>query len=131
MEIDIVVVAVLGVVTALVCVMLKQYKPEFAMAVGICFSCILLLYLLGRFDGISELFARLSGASGIPNEFFSALIKGLGISLIVTFAADSCTDAGQASLASKIEFAGRLAILYLCLPMINEIIDIVTGLLRG
>ena len=42
------------------------------------------------------------------------LFKTLGICFLAQFAADSCRDAGESALASKVELAGRSP--FLCSP---------------
>ncbi|HNX14691.1 MAG TPA: SpoIIIAC/SpoIIIAD family protein [Oscillospiraceae bacterium] len=129
MSIDIITVALLGMATAVICVILKQYKPEFSAALAIGFSVILLLYLLSKINPIVKALETLATQSGIPTEFFSAVTKALGISILVGLSCDSCTDAGQNSLASNIELAGKIAIVLLCIPLIGEIVEVVKKLL--
>lgn len=129
MSIDIITVALLGMITAVICVILKQYKPEFSAALAIGFSVILLLYLLTRITPIVKALETLATQSGIPTEFFSAVTKALGISILVGLSCDSCVDAGQNSLASNIELAGKIAIVLLCIPLIGEIVEVVKKLL--
>ena len=129
MSIDIITVALLGMITAVICVILKQYTPEFSAALAIGFSVILLLYLLTRITPIVKALETLATQSGIPTEFFSAVTKALGISILVGLSCDSCVDAGQNSLASNIELAGKIAIVLLCIPLIGEIVEVVKKLL--
>ena len=129
MSIDIIAVALLGMMTAVICVILKQYKPEFSAALAIGFSVILMLYLLSRITPIVKALETLATQSGIPTKFFSAVTKALGISILVGLACDSCTDVGQNSLASNIELAGKIAIVLLCIPLIGEIVEVVKKLL--
>jgi len=129
MSIDIITVALLGMVTAVICVIVRQYKPEFSAALAIGFSVILMLYLLTKITPIVSALETLATQSGIPTEFFSAVTKALGISILVGLACDSCTDVGQNSLASNIELAGKIAIILLCIPLIGEIVEVVEKLL--
>ncbi len=129
MSIDIIAVALLGMVTAVICVIIRQYKPEFSAALAIGFSVILMLYLLTKIAPIVNAMETLATQSGIPSEFFSAVTKALGISILVGLACDSCIDVGQNSLASNIELAGKIAIILLCIPLIGEIVEVIKKLL--
>ena len=86
MNIDFITVALLGMVTAVICVILKQYKPEFSAALAIGFSVILMLYLLTRITPIVNALETLANQSGIPTEFFTAVTTALGISILVGLA---------------------------------------------
>ena len=59
----------------------------------------------------------------IPHEYGAILLKSLGICFAVQFASDSCKDAGENSMASKIEFAGKIGILITALPLFETIIQ--------
>lgn len=129
MSVDIIAVAALAVITCLICVAVRQYRPEFAVCIGVSYGVICLIYLLNRFSGIMTFLDRLAAAGGLQSAGYTQLLKGLGISIVTAFAADICVDAGQNSLASKVEFAGRIALIYLCIPLMSTLIEAIEGLL--
>ena len=45
------------------------------------------------------------------------------------FAADACRDAGESALASRVELAGKMAVVLLSLPLFGEITSVALGLL--
>ena len=57
------------------------------------------------------------------------LNTSLGICLITQFTCDSCRDAGENSLASKVELVGKLAVLGCALPLFENIISCALGLM--
>ncbi len=56
-------------------------------------------------------------------------MKIIGIAYVAEFGAQIVRDAGQESIASKIELAGKIFILVLAIPIINVIIETLLGLL--
>ena len=58
------------------------------------------------------------------------MFKSLGITYLTVFAADTCRDAGQNSLAAKVELAGRMAVVAAALPLVKRVVSIVTELLK-
>ena len=58
------------------------------------------------------------------------MLKALGICFITQLGADVCRDAGESSLASKIELGGRMSILALCIPMITKVAGLITQLME-
>ncbi len=62
-------------------------------------------------------------------EYVIALEKALGIGYITTITGNICKDAGEASLAACVEFAGKVQILSLCLPLVSALLKIAEGLL--
>ena len=60
---------------------------------------------------------------GFDNYIFKTVLKSLGICYITSFSADMCKDFGQTSLAGKIELAGKIAVVVISIPLINEILN--------
>lgn len=64
-----------------------------------------------------------------PQEIVSVAIKGLGTSFLVSVCASFCRDLGEEGIATKLELFGKAAILYLALPLMEEIIKMVEEIL--
>ncbi|MDR3552710.1 MAG: SpoIIIAC/SpoIIIAD family protein [Clostridia bacterium] len=122
-------IAGIAVVAAAIAVLLRQYKQEYAMLVGLATGIVVFLFVLAKaqpaFDEISSL---LSGA-GISSEYAQILIKALGICFVTQLASDSCRDAGEAAIASKVELAGKFTVLLLALPLFEQIAKLAIGLI--
>ena len=48
---------------------------------------------------------------------------------MVQLAADSCRDAGQQAIASKVELAGKVTVLALALPMLKTVVSFLDDLI--
>ena len=90
----------------------------------------LFLILSKLSPAISEI-SNLLAAAGMANEYGAVLFKALGVCFLAQFAADSCRDAGESALASKVELAGKVLILLLALPLFRQVAQIATDLLQG
>ena len=66
---------------------------------------------------------------GNAERYADILLGALGIALMTGICADICRDCREPSIAGYVEMAGRLEILLLCLPLIAEILETVSGLL--
>ena len=77
---------------------------------------------------IKEITTLLSGV-GLSEKYGIILFKSLGVCFLAQFAADSCRDAGENALASKVELAGKISILVLSLPLFEEIAQTALGLI--
>lgn len=101
---------------------LKIYKSEFVLPVGVVASLVLLGAALTMIAPIYDYIDGLSAKTGF-STYFSAIMKALGIGILADAAASHCRDAGQASLASKVEFSAKILILSLALPIIKQICE--------
>ena len=117
--------------TTALSVMLKKYNPEYSILVSLVAGVFILLMALAELAPSIQKINGLISASGVCLEHAKILFKTLGICFLVQFASDACNDAGESSLASKIELAGKVLILTLALPLFERIVKIVSGLLGG
>lgn len=119
-----------ALLSCLLGIVLHQYKPEYSMLLIATSGCILLVMLINSFlPAVYEIGSIITKA-GVRQEYFTILLKALGICYITQFAGDLCRDSGQTSLAGKIDLAGKVAIVILALPVIKNIIEIITEIIK-
>lgn len=115
-------VAVFGIVASLIAMKIKTIRPEIAVVIAVISSILLAMYGLKQMEEILTVFEMIRSYSKIPQSYFQILLKLIGISFI-------CKDAGQASIAKQIEFAGKLAILIVGLPVFESLLGTIQKLL--
>lgn len=117
-------------IAAFLTVLLRRYRPELAMGVGIVASAIALLAVLKTAaPAVSQLQTLLEGAA-LPQAYTAILFKALGICLLTQLTADACRDAGESALAAKAELVGKLLLLVLSLPLFEKITSLALSLLQ-
>ncbi len=117
-------------ISALLAIVLKQQKGEYALVVALAGGAVVILYVLkGVFEPIEYIKARLLSC-GVKTEYFAVALKALGIGYVTGFIADACRDSGQASLAAKAELAGKCAIFILSVPLISAVLETALGFLK-
>lgn len=122
--------AIIVVIAVMISMLLKEYgKTEYAIVVQIATGTILMLSVVEK---ISDLITELTGLSsslGLSDDYIMLLIKVLGICVITQFVCELCKDSGENSLASQIEFAGKIIVVTLMLPLLKSIISLVVGII--
>ena len=113
-------IALLGAVALL---FFKQYKPEWSIPLRL----IIYIVLGGVFlsmvqEVISFINASLLSESSVAENLWPVLLKALGISFVTEIAAGVCRDSGEGTLALWVESAGRMFLLILALPLVEEIL---------
>lgn len=116
----------LALVATFLIIILKQYKPEFAILVSLLACVFIILFAFKKVQVIINLLNDLIVASGINKTFFEILIKITGIAYIVELASSLCADAGEKAIASKIEFAGKVLIVTMSVPIITTLVETIT-----
>ncbi len=63
------------------------------------------------------------------NNIYNSHFKSLGICHLTQIASETCKDCGFNSIASKVELAGKIAIVLLTLPMLESLIKTIEKLI--
>ena len=121
----------LALTAAAACLALRKYAPEISALIAVAAGLIIFVSVLVRLVPSLNTISELLQGTAVSSDYLSVLLKAVGISLGVKFTADACRDMGQASIASKVEFAGRSAILLISLPLFEEVAGIVINLING
>ena len=126
---DILKIIGVAILTVFAVLVLKPTRPEIAVLVGVVGGAVILFMFV---DGLSLVVANIMAIvnrTGISTAVFTTLLKIIGIGYLTEFAATVCNDAGNQSMAQKVLLAGKVVILVLALPIINNLIEIVVGLI--
>ncbi|PZD93431.1 stage III sporulation protein AD [Paenibacillus sambharensis] len=121
----------LGLIATVLILVIKEHKPMFAFLLAAFTGIYVFLFLIGKIDAVIQVLKELAERSGIPSVYLQTILKIIGIAYIAEFGAQIVRDAGQESIATKIEFAGKVLILVMGVPIIGVIIETVLGLLPG
>lgn len=125
---DIFKIVAFAIISVVLILLLKEQKPEIALLLTIVSSIILLIFGLNKVSSVFELLNDLASKSGINSEFLKIILKVTIIAYIVEFGKNICIDAGQSSIATKLEMAGKVIIVVLSLPIISSLVNVLTGL---
>ena len=124
-------IAIIAIIAAILSVILKQYKPEYSVLVQIGAGIIIILLLVSTIIHITDNVDSLISSAGLNKNYTVILLKALGICIITQFASDTCKDAGETALSSKVEMAGKITVLALSLPLIKSVLELAVGLING
>lgn len=119
----------LGLLATVLIIVIKEQKPIFAFLIAVSTGILIFMYLIGKIGGIIEVLEQLAESSGVQMIYLKTILKIIGIAYIAEFGAQIVRDAGQESIASKIELAGKVLIMVLAIPIISIIIETVMKLL--
>ena len=122
-------ICAIGIADLIIISIVKTYKPEFTVEVTLCAGMILLYFIIDSlkygFGFIANIYEDLS----YGKEYFPIILKVLGIAYITEFAAAICQDAGEKSIASKVELAGKIAIFFAAIPVFTSLLDLLNSLI--
>ena len=71
-------------------------------------------------------FSGLLSQCGLDSALYLPVCKAVGVAVVVRITAALCRDAGQSALAAKVEIAGAVLTLSVCLPLFEQVLDLIT-----
>ena len=122
-------VVMVAILIIFVIAIVKQIKPELAVAIMILGSIILIIYILSFFSPIVATIETIINTTGLDKNMFVTLLKIIGIGYLVEFCADICNDSGNSAIANKVILGGKVFIFILAIPIITDLFNIIIELL--
>lgn len=120
-----------GLIAVILCVIVRQLKPESAVFVSIAAGLMILAAAVKTLSPSVRAISELANSAGINGEFAEVLLKALAISYVTALSADCARDAGEAALGAKLELAGRVSIAALSLPVFTSLAGLITAMING
>lgn len=123
----IVALALTGVILS---ALMKSINKE--ISIYIILATVILLFL-SVIDKLTDIFHFLEGIYDnvtYGRTFFPVILKVLAVAYITDFTAQLCKDAGEATIGSKVELAGKIIIFYLAMPILTAILELIGSLLN-
>ena len=118
-----------GLISLIVIMILKQYKPEFTIYASLIGGAIIILLVVDKLSGIITLLTSLSNKLSYNNEFLIILMKITGITFLTEFATSICKDSGETAVANKVDFAGKILIVSMSIPIISSLLETILKIL--
>ncbi len=125
------VVKIIGIalIALIIIVLLKQYRPEFAIYISLLTGVLILILVMDKLTGIINLLQSLANKASINTTFLLLLIKITGIAFLSEFAVSVCKDSGEGAIASKIEIGTKIIIISMSIPIISGLLEIILKIL--
>lgn len=125
---DIIKIAAFAIICIMLLGLLRQYAPSIAAPAAVACCAMLLLLVLQAVSPILEYAQKLSAYTEWGD--FESVCKAVAITLIAQTAQDLCRESGHTALAGQVNFAGKVAVLIVALPLFATLSDTLLGLLR-
>ena len=119
----------ISLIALIIIILLKQYKPEFAIYISLLTGVLILLLVIDQLSQIITLLQSLATKASINSTFLGLLIKITGIAFLAEFAVSVCKDSGESAIASKIELGSKIIIISLSIPIISNLLEIILKIL--
>lgn len=119
----------IGFIAVALLTVLKQQKPEIAVLLSIAAGVTIFLLVIGKISSIIQVLEKLAVSADVNDFYIITILKIAGIAYIGDFGAQVCRDAGESAVASKIEFAAKVLVLIIALPILVGLLETIIRLL--
>ena len=123
-------ICALGMLGLALTSVLKQWKADWLPLVRVAFVVVLGTLLLSSASPIMDFLHELGSLGGVSEEV-TCLLRACGIAMLAQLAAGICRECGEGGLAEAVELAGKIELLLLCIPLINELLSLARELLSS
>jgi len=120
---DIIKIVSFALITLLIVIMVKKERPDIALLISLIAGIIVFMFLVSKLTIIVNFLQTLSNKANIDIVYLDTVFKILGIAYLSSFCSEICRDAGESSIASKVEFAGKILILTLAIPILMAVMQ--------
>ena len=128
---DITQIVGLALMVTVFLLILRQEKPVMAILLSIVFSIFIFIIMMDKMGAIINVMKELTRRAGINYFFMTTILKILGVAYLGEFAAVICQDAGEQAVAKKVEFAAKIMIAIMALPIMVAILESLLELMPG
>ena len=118
-----------GFIAVVLLAVLKQQKPEIAIQLSIAVGVTIFLMVIGKVSSIVQVLEEFARDVDVNDFYLVTILKIIGISYIGDFGAQICRDAGETAIASKVEFAAKVLVLVVALPIVVGLLETIIKLL--
>ena len=120
--------ALLGILTIIIAMAMKQGRAEFGLFVSFTGSILIAWIAVQLLEGISSSLTRLERVLTVDVEYIALMIKMIGVTYLSEFASALCRDAGYSAVAGQIELVGKLTILTIGMPIVLALFEMMVTL---
>jgi stage III sporulation protein AD len=113
----------LGLVATILIVIIKQQRPELAVQLSIVVGAVIFTMMLSKINSVVNLMYQLAQRANVSILYMGTILKIIGVAYIAEFGAQICRDAGEGAIASKIEFAAKVIVIILAIPVLAAVFD--------
>lgn len=115
----------IAITTVVLANIVKCYRPEIATVLIVVSGVIFLIYISGSVIKIFDYIREICDYTGISIIYIEVMFKVIGVAYMCEFVSAVCKDAGESSVAVKVDIAGKLVILSASIPVFKELISVI------
>ena len=116
-------------ICAVFCLFLAKQGKDISLLLSILACAMAVIAAITFINPILSFISKLQVLAQWKNDMLKILLKAVGIGLLSEVTALICNDAGNAALGKSLQILATCAILWLSLPLITELVELLEKIL--
>jgi len=125
---EIIQIASIALIATILITTIKGNRPEIGILISVSACAIILFVSSGYLNSVFSVLEEIASDIDIDLSFAQIILKIVAIAYICEFSSQVCKDAGETAIATKVELAGKILILFTSAPVILSFLEMLTGI---
>ena len=126
---DIIKIAFFSLTALFFIIVIQQSRKDLAIIISLFVGVSIFVFIFGKFNAIILFLQEIALKANINTVYLNIVLKILAISYIASFCSEICKDAGSNNIASKVEFGGKILILFLVVPILMAVLQSILNIM--
>lgn len=126
---DIFKICIIAIISVIVILTIKPQMANMSVLITIVSGVIIFMMIIPTLEEVITSILDIVSMLDIGIENIGIILKIIGVSYICEFSSQICIDAGENAIASKIELAGKMLIMFISIPIITRLLSLITSLM--
>lgn len=126
---DIIKIAFFSITALFFIILVQQSRKDLAIVISLFVGVSIFFFVFGKFNAIVLFLQDVALKANINTVYLNIVLKILAISYIASFSSEICKDAGSNNIASKVEFGGKILILFLAIPILMAVLQSILNIM--
>ena len=123
--------AAIAVITVVLTSLLKKTNRELALLLTLAAWILIGVFFMRLAEPIVDFLSKLRNLAGLDKTLMTPMLKTIGIGFLTQISATVCADAGENAIAKLVEICGGVLALYVALPLLEAVLDMVEQMSGG
>ena len=104
---------------------LKKESPAIAFLLALTAGLVILFRVFSAMGGAVQELTQVFAQGGMNQSLYLPVVKTVGVAVVVRVMSALSRDAGQSALAAKLEIAGSVLAIALCMPLLQQVLSLI------
>ncbi len=110
-------------------IIVQQSRKDLALIISLFAGVCIFIFIFGKFNAIILFLQDIALKANINTVYLNIVLKILAISYIASFCSEICKDAGSNNIAARVEFGGKVLILFLAIPILMAVLQSILNIM--